>query len=558
MMNQEEHLKKRAPPRYIIIPSYVLAVIFFGLMMYISYSTSQRFLEERKESGGAPLRLDKGWVSDRLIDKTDPQWRSLRGSLFILLIAGTLSSIISYLIRTNLCKSSKTPIIAYNTIFSLLFLCYLHKQFVIFPILVALINFSIAKTFRASRLTVPLTWLLNLTVLFSSDYFGGYSFGYILGPEFDFLDSDRGPIQWSVCFNISMCRLISFNVDYYQALKSHAANMLLPSDVVAPDDSSSKTSKWSENRQRQESRLDPFKDYTLLGFLGYVFYAPLYIGGPVTGYNSYISYVKYKTQEEVNRSSKIRMTIMAIIYAICLDFGLHFLYSVGLNEKNLWNSPSFEMTSTEVACTGAVTLIFMYMKFLIIWRLFRLWALWEGVNPPENMTNCIFNNYTVSGFWRSWHRSLYLFIVRYIYVPLGGSKNRMYSVWLIFGFIAVWHDLWTRWIAWALANCLLIMLETVVIHLASKSKFLARIRDVSNNTTRPYYNVLFCCAGGLCVVLMGMANLSIIYGFLGSLEFMSRMLFGENSLYFIVISALMIPFGVEIMLHQEERSSNNK
>lgn len=27
----------------------------------------------------------------------------------------------------------------------------------------------------------------------------------------------------------------------------------------------------------------------------------------------------------------------------------------------------------------------MWLKFLVIWRLFRFWALCDGVEPPENM-----------------------------------------------------------------------------------------------------------------------------------------------------------------------------
>lgn len=30
-------------------------------------------------------------------------------------------------------------------------------------------------------------------------------------------------------------------------------------------------------------------------------------------------------------------------------------------------------------------LLIMWLKFLVIWRLFRFWALCDGVEPPENM-----------------------------------------------------------------------------------------------------------------------------------------------------------------------------
>lgn len=52
-------------------------------------------------------------------------------------------------------------------------------------------------------------------------------------------------------------------------------------------------------------------------------------------------------------------------------------------------------------------------QLLIPWRFFRLWALLDEIDPPENMVRCMANNYSTLGFWRSWHRSYNLWIVRY-------------------------------------------------------------------------------------------------------------------------------------------------
>jgi D-alanyl-lipoteichoic acid acyltransferase DltB (MBOAT superfamily) len=121
-------------------------------------------------------------------------------------------------------------------------------------------------------------------------------------------------------------------------------------------------------------------------------------------------------------------------------------------------------------------------------------------------------NCTVTDFWRSWHRSLYLFIVRYIYVPLGGSRNRLYSVWLIFGFIAVWHDLWILWLAWALANCLLTVCEAFVVNIIGNSPLVRRIKIASNNT----------------------------YGFEGSKIFLQQLFWREGSIWFILFMIITV------------------
>jgi len=90
------------------------------------------------------------------------------------------------------------------------------------------------------------------------------------------------------------------------------------------------------------------------------------------------------------------------------------------------------------------TLKTMYLKFLIVWRYFRILALLDGIEVPENMNRCMSNNYTVSGFWRSWHRSFNVWLVRYIYIPLGGNKvsviRRIFNIFLIFTFVVFSHE----------------------------------------------------------------------------------------------------------------------
>lgn len=56
-------------------------------------------------------------------------------------------------------------------------------------------------------------------------------------------------------------------------------------------------------------------------------------------------------------------------------------------------------------------------------------------------------------------------LCRYLYVPLGGSRTQVISIWFIFTFIGLWHDLKTRWVAWALLNCVFFSLEIVVLYI---------------------------------------------------------------------------------------------
>jgi hypothetical protein len=135
----------------------------------------------------------------------------------------------------------------------------------------------------------------------------------------------------------------------------------------------------------------------------------------------------------------------------------HFLYVVAIKDTRAWQGS----TVPELSLIGWWNLLFVWLKLLLPWRFFRLWALLDGIDPPENMVRCVVNNYSCLAFWRSWHRSYNLWIIRYIYIPLGGTGNLWVTSFLIFTFVALWHDLSFRLLAWGLLIPLFILPEII-------------------------------------------------------------------------------------------------
>lgn len=119
-----------------------------------------------------------------------------------------------------------------SLVFSALFLIGLHGASFIKILIILSINYMIAKVFRGSRWGPTLTWVFNGLVLFANERYAGYRFGDVL-PALGFLvssdsywiwvlwalfvqDSYRGFYpRWHISFNITMLRLVSFNMDYY-------------------------------------------------------------------------------------------------------------------------------------------------------------------------------------------------------------------------------------------------------------------------------------------------------------------------------------------------------
>lgn len=268
--------------------------------------------------------------------------------------------------------------------------------------------------------------------------------------------------------------------------------------------------------------------------------------------------------------SKIWYTIRVFLYAILLDATLHFLYTNGLNNTRLWKADinyayilnpgtEIEFTPPQVAATGVLTVVYMYIKFMVIWRFFRMWALWDGVNPPENIRKCVVNQYRISDFWKSWHSSMNLWIIRYIYVPIGGSKRRFLSLWIIFTFIALWHEFSTEWLAWAFFNICIFVIEMVGSHIIGATKPIQYIKRISDHKFKPYYNLTIAVGSSVVQTVGILAQLAIMFGFEDSAAFIKR-LYGEKEGLFMLAATFLLMFSIgEVALwaqeHERQRST---
>lgn len=110
------------------------------------------------------------------------------------------------------------------------------------------------------------------------------------------------------------------------------------------------------------------------------------------------------------------------------------------------------------------------------------------------MVRCMANNYSTLGFWRSWHRSYNLWVVRYVlsspsrptngsrylYIPLGGAKHAIAATLVVFTFVALWHDLSLKLLTWGWVISLFVLPE-----MASK-KFVP-VKVVRATLALPHY-----------------------------------------------------------------------
>ncbi|WVF65389.1 hypothetical protein IAT40_000116 [Kwoniella sp. CBS 6097] len=437
-------------------------------------------------------RLSDGWLFGRKVDNSDAQYRTFRNNLIPLVLLSTVYLSISYIqSRIPSTSSLYVPREKFILFFSISMILLLHGISSLKILGILMLNYRVSKIRVEGiwkRLWPVVLIVGNMGILFANERNEGYKFGE-LHAALGSLDTWEGMLpRWHIGFNITMMRMVSFGLDY------------LWRDMSV--DNASKVP--TEYRERVKTSLRE-NDYSFENYLSYCLYPPLYIAGPIMTYNDFTW--QMRSPLTITRRSQLSYGIRFIFSLLTMESILHTMYVIAIKDLAAWEGGS----PAEISMIGFWNLVIVWLKLLIPWRFFRLWALLDGVDPPENMIRCVANNYSTLGFWRSWHRSYNLWVVRYIYVPVGGSKNAVLATGLVFTFVALWHDLSFKLLAWGWLISLFILPELMARRIFSAEKY-----------GRYWWYRHVCAAGGVVnILLMMSANL---VGFVLGLEGMRHLI----------------------------------
>ncbi|KAI5301013.1 glycerol transporter [Ascosphaera pollenicola] len=500
-----------------------------------------------------------GWIPGRKVDNSDLQYAGIRGNyiplLFFLIFHPLLRRLVDAVLPApsagpnspNHRKESSTSgpalearlrrRISFDYYFGFAFVTLLNGISVFKILAILIINYNIATKLPRNRIPV-VTWIFNLAILFGNELCRGYPLAevarvlitFLLGEENkslisfgQMLDSYGGLIpRWEVFFKVTILRLISFNMDHYWSLNQ------TPSSSVEKR----KINPETLSERERVSVPAPAAEYSFRNFTAYVLYSPLYITGPIIAFNDYISQSSFKAPSITTRRT-ILYAIRFLITLLCMELMLHYVYVVAISRSN----PNWSMyTPFQLSMLGYFNLHHIWLKLLLPWRFFRLWALLDGIDPPENMIRCMSDNYSALAFWRSWHRSFNRWVVRYLYIPLGGGANRgpdkgkqpvspfaarvraIVNFLVVFTFVAVWHDINLRLLMWSWLITLFVLPEIIATMLFPPSRW----------KSSPTAYRMLCAVGAVANILMMMtANLvgfalgldglkGLVHGIIGS------------------------------------------
>ncbi|AEO54054.1 hypothetical protein MYCTH_2296135 [Thermothelomyces thermophilus ATCC 42464] len=559
--------KRVEPPKWRTPEFYFYYLVFLVVvpyMFWVAYDVSRpsdpRYYKFQK-------RLRDGWIPGRKIDVSDAQYYTFRTNLpymALLLVFHPLLRRVWNAVhpvppelraaRANVPEAAEARLrqrTSYDAAFALFFLVALHGFSAAKILAILAINYRLA-TSVPKRYIPAATWVFNICVLFANELCSGYKYREIarlltgspaenlvtgtsgLVALGEWMDRHGGLInRWEILFNITVLRLISFNLDYYWSLDRRASSPIEKKQLDPANLS---------ERDRIATPAAPH-DYCFRNYLAYAIYGPLYLTGPIITFNDYISQQRYRPAT-LSTPRTLKYGIRFALVLLAMELILHYDY-VGAISKSRPDWSSY--TPAQISLLAFFNLHIIWLKLLLPWRFFRLWSLVDGVDPPENMVRCVSNNYSTLSFWRGWHRSYYRWLLRYIYIPLGGSSFRtgldaartVLTYLVVFTFVALWHDIKLNLLIWGWLVVVFFLPEIAAGVLFPPKKW----------ESRPTAYRMLCCVGAVGNVLMMMA--ANLVGFavgLDGLESIVKGIFRDYSgLAFLITACAALFVGIQVM-----------
>ncbi|KAK4496897.1 hypothetical protein PRZ48_011346 [Zasmidium cellare] len=433
--------------------------------------------------------LSPGWIPGRKVDNSDAQYAGFRENIPYMALLLVLHPILrkayeslstpkksegangvkshSGVASSKSADERKESRISFDVVFAVIFLVALHGVSALKIVFILYLNYQIATALPRQYVGTT-TWVFNIALLFANELCHGYKFADIAAAALPptttaadkplednwgtWIDSYGGLLpRWEILFNITVLRLISFNFDYIWTMDQRASS---PIEKKNLDPAS------LSERDRVAYGAQP-SDFTFRNYFAYILYSPLYLAGPIVNFNDYISQSRYPLPT-ISQSRIIPYAIRFGLCLLCMELCQHYLYAVAILKSN----PDWSVYSPfQLSMLGYFNLHIIWLKLLLPWRFFRLWSLVDGIDPPENMVRCMSDNYSALAFWRGWHRSFNRFVVRYIYVPLGGSElsrfRHIVNYLAVFTFVALWHDINLRLLMWGWLITLFVLPEVL-------------------------------------------------------------------------------------------------
>ncbi|XP_071754684.2 protein-cysteine N-palmitoyltransferase HHAT-like [Centroberyx gerrardi] len=259
--------------------------------------------------------------------------------------------------------------------------------------------------------------------------------------------------------------------------------------------------------------LEPGGAEQLYWLFSYSFYHPLFYNGPIITYKDYIQQMRRPAEEsDTDKAVYSYLLLRAgriFLWWLIAEYMIHVMYmhSIQTNETYLEILPPWALGGLALALVQ-----FFYVKYLVLFGLPSMLATLDELVPPK-LPRCVSIMYSFTGMWRHFDEGLYRWLIRYIYVPLGGSHHgllyKVLSTGLAFGFVCLWHGGHDYLQYWALMNWAGVLVENGLKTLFASS-FIHSI--VEHNFSAPMKRRCIALLSAFSTAMLILSNLVFLGG----------------------------------------------
>ncbi|XP_012685276.2 protein-cysteine N-palmitoyltransferase HHAT [Clupea harengus] len=267
-------------------------------------------------------------------------------------------------------------------------------------------------------------------------------------------------------FSVAVCglRCISFSLEFCWSASSQQQPQCCPQQAGGP---------------QQVRGLRPFLSQ-LYRLSAYCFYHPVFYNGPIIIYRDFSQQMHRPPAGVCGMSAwcVLKSALRVCVWWSVTEALIHcmHMHSIQSNETYLEILPPWALGGLALALV-----LFFYVKYLVLFGVPSLLVRLDGLEPPR-LPRCVSIMYSFTGMWRHFDVGLYRWLIRYIYVPLGGSHSGVFrkvlSTALAFGFVCFWHGGHDYLQQWALLNWAGVLLENALSTLLTSAPLRTLIERV--------------------------------------------------------------------------------
>ena len=410
------------------------------------------------------LELELSYLT-KYRDYEDLQWKYFRNNLFYFLLIGIVFITISKMLK----KYSENTLKYFYTISGLCFAFYLIKFRFLYILIAMIIFYSSTKFIKiGDNNFVMLTWF----ELFLCRY-GIYRLDQSLGLKNYFKsENDIDDLSYEFILIYALLRMVSFNMEY----KKIYFDQTIAESIFSLNQARSHCmecydgnfcSKCLENTVISDNKDKLDDSFDFISFINYIFYLPLLFNGPIINYNSFMFQIGIWKDSQHNiliKMNKILYSLKLLLLIVIMEVYNHFLFPIFLfrNDNNILE-PNSEITLFYYCFICLNILTFLWLKYAIIWKFSRLLAWSDGIFVEENMNRMIYDIFSLEEFFRGFNRSLNRWIIRYLYIPLGGKNKKYVNIWVIFAILCFLFNFEKgNYIVFSICCCILLDLEIFI------------------------------------------------------------------------------------------------